>query len=112
MPTLTAWQKLAVAVFVGALSWLTWILRFDLYVAGGGQGSAASGYVLDRWTGAVHFVAPTIRRELQPPLDFSSHGTPDNDPPKSALDNLIEEAKKGRGDYRFEDGKPANKPLK
>lgn len=58
-------ERIAGALIV-LLIWLTWMFRYDLQVeASGGEGSASSGYVLDRWTGTVHFVAPFARRELR-----------------------------------------------
>lgn len=56
-------------VIVGAIVaavWLAWMLRFDMHIHAGGQGNVPAGYVLDRWTGAVHFIAPSGRRELSP----------------------------------------------
>lgn len=58
-------KTLLAALAIAALA-AGWMLRFDLEIAAGGQGTAPAGYVLDRWTGAVHYVAPSMRRELRP----------------------------------------------
>ena len=41
--------------------------RYDLQiVSSGGQGNAAMGFLLNRWTGTIYFVYPQGTRELQP----------------------------------------------
>lgn len=55
-------------IVLGAVGLLAWALlgRYEL-VTGGSAASAATGYVLDRWTGQVEFIAGVNRRPNGPP---------------------------------------------
>lgn len=60
-------QKIT-AVAIALLLALAWFFRFDFQIASaGGQGVAASGYMLNRWTGNIYFIAPTSIREIREP---------------------------------------------
>lgn len=53
-------------VAVVALFALAWLFRYDFQVvSAGGQGVAGAGYLLNRWTGTIYFVAPGFTRELK-----------------------------------------------
>lgn len=63
---MNTWQKIVVGSIVGLTLWATWMFRFEVVIGTpGGQGIHPIAYVLDRWTGAAHILAPTFRRELQ-----------------------------------------------
>lgn len=63
---MTPFQKaLIVLAGLGLVVW-AWLGRYEL-VTGAGTSSAATGYVLDRWTGQVEFIAGVNRRPNGPP---------------------------------------------
>ncbi len=58
-------KKFAVVAAVVAVLFL-WMFRFDMQVVSySGESGGAVAYVLDRWTGTTHFLAPSFRRELR-----------------------------------------------
>lgn len=63
-------NKVIVSGCVVLLLWSTWLLRWDMQVGTpGGEGIMPPAYVLDRWTGAVHFIGTSVRREAMPPRE-------------------------------------------
>lgn len=58
-------EKIALLAITAAL--FVWFFRYDFQiVSAGGEGIAGSGYALNRITGTIYFVSPTIVRELKP----------------------------------------------
>ncbi len=55
----------AILIVVGSIA-LGWFFRYDFQVvSAGAAGNAGMGYMLNRWTGTVYFLAPTFVRELR-----------------------------------------------
>ncbi len=63
---MTPWQRIAVAAIGIAALLFAWLFRYEITVVPAAENNGGWAYLLDRWTGAVHIVYTSGRREIRP----------------------------------------------